>query len=138
MTRSCRARTGCGSSAFISNGACAAEPGGRCGGGKSTRRRGNRRRGARPVQAVERGWRKQSNIMRICIYTHTALPLVGGQEMVIDALAREFTRMGHDLVVLAPRPTRFARLGDEDLPYRVARHPRFISKHLVGWYRWWL
>jgi glycosyltransferase involved in cell wall biosynthesis len=76
--------------------------------------------------------------MRICIYTHTALPLVGGQEMVVDALAREFVHLGHHLVVLAPRPTRIARLGDEELPYRVARHPRFISKHLVGWYRWWL
>ena len=76
--------------------------------------------------------------MRICIYTHTVLPLVGGQEAVIDALAREFTSQGHETVVLAPRPTRFARLGDEDLPYRVSRHPRFISKHLVGWYRWWL
>jgi glycosyltransferase involved in cell wall biosynthesis len=76
--------------------------------------------------------------MRICIYTHTALPLVGGQETVVDALAREFTRLGHHTVVLAPRPTRFRRLGDHDLPYRVARHPRFISKHLVGWYRWWL
>jgi glycosyltransferase involved in cell wall biosynthesis len=77
--------------------------------------------------------------MQICLYTSTALPLVGGQEMVVDSLAREFLRAGHRVVVLAPRPTRHAQLGDEDLPYPVIRHPRFISKrYLVGAYCWWL
>jgi len=78
-------------------------------------------------------------LMRICLYTSTALPLVGGQEMVVDALARHFLNAGHRVAVLAPRPTRQAQLGDDDLPYTVIRHPRFISKrYLVGTYCWWL
>ncbi len=42
--------------------------------------------------------------MRICLYTETALPMIGGQELVVDALAREYTNQGHDVVVLAPTP----------------------------------
>ena len=40
--------------------------------------------------------------MRICLYTNTALPKLGGQEIVIDALARQFLALGHEPVVLAP------------------------------------
>jgi len=81
----------------------------------------------------------KGGVVRICFYTHTALPLIGGQEILVDSLAREYTRQGHETVVLAPRPARFLRLGDEALPYRVVRHPRFIStRRLVSWYRWWL
>jgi phosphatidylinositol alpha-mannosyltransferase len=77
--------------------------------------------------------------MRICLYTNTALPLIGGQEFVVDALARQYLQCGHQVVVLAPRPSRRWRLGDEKLPYSVVRHPRFIStRHFVEWYRWWL
>ena len=35
--------------------------------------------------------------MRICLYTETALPMVGGQELVIDALARQFLARGHEV-----------------------------------------
>jgi len=77
--------------------------------------------------------------MRICLYTETALPKLGGQEFVVDALARQFMSEGHEVVVLAPRYRPFWPTKDSTLPYRVQRHPRFISMHrLVNWYRWWL
>lgn len=74
--------------------------------------------------------------MRICLYTATALPKLGGQEAVVDSLARHFGRLGHEAVVLAPKPRRPLRARDAELPYRVVRHPRFVStRDLVGWYR---
>jgi glycosyltransferase involved in cell wall biosynthesis len=77
--------------------------------------------------------------MRVCLYTHTALPLIGGQEFVVDALARQFQHLGHDVVVLAPRPSRARFWTLPPLPYPVVRHPRFLStRRLVSWYRWWL
>jgi glycosyltransferase involved in cell wall biosynthesis len=77
--------------------------------------------------------------MRICLYTETALPKLGGQEYVVDALARQFLALEQEVVVLAPRPRRPLRPDDDALPYPVVRHPRFIStRRLVSWYRWWL
>lgn len=77
--------------------------------------------------------------MRICLYTGTALPKVGGQELAVDALARHFVAMGHEVVVLAPLPRRSVPADDASLAYRVVRHPRFLSsRYFVGWYRWWL
>jgi len=77
--------------------------------------------------------------MRICLYTETALPKLGGQEMVVDALARQFVSMGHEVLVLAPHPRLPLRADDRGLPYRVSRHPRFYSTHrMVSWYRWFL
>lgn len=77
--------------------------------------------------------------MRICLYTETALPKVGGQELVVDALARQFQNLGHDVVVLAPHPRKPLQAGDTSLPYTVVRHPRFFSsRYLVAWYRRWL
>jgi glycosyltransferase involved in cell wall biosynthesis len=77
--------------------------------------------------------------MRICLYTETALPKMGGQEFVVDALARQFTSLGHEVVVLAPRPRPPWRVDDAKLPYPVERHPRFIStRRLVSWYSFWL
>jgi glycosyltransferase involved in cell wall biosynthesis len=77
--------------------------------------------------------------MRICLYTQTALPKMGGQEMVVDTLARQFQELGHEPVVLAPFPRRPLRAIDRQLPYPVARHPRFYSsRFLVHWYRFWL
>lgn len=76
--------------------------------------------------------------MRICIYTDTALPKLGGQEIVIDALARQFIAAGHDVKVLAPRP-KLNTDTDRELPYAVVRHPRFVStRWLVPWYRRYL
>ena len=65
--------------------------------------------------------------MRICLYTATALPKVGGQELVVDSLARHLTVLGHEAVVLAPWPRRPLRPCDRSLPYQVVRHPRFVS-----------
>jgi teichuronic acid biosynthesis glycosyltransferase TuaC len=65
--------------------------------------------------------------MRICLYTETALPKMGGQEIVVDALARQFLAQGHEPVVLAPHPRLPLRAKDTELPYQVVRHPRFLS-----------
>ncbi len=76
--------------------------------------------------------------MRICLYTETALPKLGGQELVIDALARQYLALGHEPTVLAPYPRKL-HVADHLLPYRVERHPRFYSTHLfVAWYRRYL
>src|SRR4051794_5925558 len=77
--------------------------------------------------------------MRICLYTESALPLVGGQEIVVDQLAREFLKLGHQVVVLAARHRGRVVIRDYDLPYKVVRHPRFISTHrFVSWYKRYL
>lgn len=76
--------------------------------------------------------------MRICLYTDTALPKMGGQEMVVDALAQQFLALGHQPVVFAPRPRKLSVKG-EAYPYEVARHPRFYSTHFfVSWYQSYL
>lgn len=67
--------------------------------------------------------------MRICLYTSTTLPKVGGQELVVHALAQELARLGHAVTVLAPTPHGRVPTDDEQKPYRVIRHPRFISTH---------
>jgi hypothetical protein len=77
--------------------------------------------------------------MRLCLYTETALPKIGGQELVVDALAREFTTAGHEVVVLAQYPRKPLVPADEQLPYRVVRHRRFVSTwRLVRYYRHYL
>ncbi|MBA4016153.1 MAG: hypothetical protein C0483_03085 [Pirellula sp.] len=77
--------------------------------------------------------------MRICLYTETALPKIGGQEMVVDALARQFLALGHHVVVFTQPPRRPIRTNDAAFPYQVVRHPRFVStRRFVGWYRHWL
>jgi glycosyltransferase involved in cell wall biosynthesis len=63
---------------------------------------------------------------------------MGGQELVVDALARQYQALGHDVAVLAPKPRRLA-LDDGAYPYPVARHPRFYStQYFVAWYRRYL
>ena len=77
--------------------------------------------------------------MRICLYTATALPKLGGQEAVVDALARHLVGLGHEPVVLAPRPRRPLKPYDRNFPYRVVRHPRFFStRDFVSCYRYFL
>jgi glycosyltransferase involved in cell wall biosynthesis len=77
--------------------------------------------------------------MHICIYTETALPKMGGQEMVVDALARQFLGLGHAITVLTQQPRRRYRPNDGALPYPVVRHPRFFStRYFVSAYRYFL
>jgi len=57
--------------------------------------------------------------VRICLYTESALPMLGGQELVVDALARQFSQQGHEVVVLAPPPRSPLVAHDEQLPYPV-------------------
>ena len=74
--------------------------------------------------------------MRICLYTETALPTIGGQELAVDALARQFQTCGHEVVVLTLRGRRGTRMDDHLLGYPVVRHPRFFStRFLLGLYR---
>ncbi len=75
--------------------------------------------------------------MRICLYTETALPKIGGQELHVDAVARRLCARGHQVVVLAPRPKLLAscRRNDAQRDYPVVRHPPFFSTRLgVDWY----
>lgn len=65
--------------------------------------------------------------MRVCLYTSTALPNLGGQEIVVDALARHMTAVGHQPYVLAPQPRMFGRCMEMDTCYPVLRHARFWS-----------
>lgn len=77
--------------------------------------------------------------MRICFYTETALPKIGGQELVVDALARQFLDLGHDITVLTQQPRWRYRPNDAALPYPVVRHLRFFStRYLVDCYRFFL
>jgi glycosyltransferase involved in cell wall biosynthesis len=74
--------------------------------------------------------------LKICLYTNRALPKNGGQEAVVDALARELIALGQGVVVLAPGMKRLFRQIDRTLPYQVIRHPRFFStRWFVSWYQ---
>lgn len=64
--------------------------------------------------------------MRICLFTPTFLPKVGGTEVVTDALARRFHAAGHPTTVLAqgsPEPL--------DVPYPVRWYPKPLGV------KWW-
>jgi glycosyltransferase involved in cell wall biosynthesis len=57
---------------------------------------------------------------------------------VVDALARQYLALGHQPVVLAPKPRKLSVRG-ESYPYEVVRHPRFYSTHyFISWYRSYL
>ncbi|MGO9112573.1 MAG: glycosyltransferase family 4 protein [Thermoguttaceae bacterium] len=77
--------------------------------------------------------------MRICLYTNTALPKLGGQEIVVDALARQFLALGHEPVVLAPWRESQGPFDEASVPYPVAWHPRFLSTYwFVSRYGHWM
>jgi 1,4-alpha-glucan branching enzyme len=77
--------------------------------------------------------------MRICLYTNTALPKIGGQEIVVDALARQFLALGHEPVVLAPWRGSQGPFDAASVPYPVVWHPRFLSTHwFVSRYGHWM
>jgi len=75
--------------------------------------------------------------VRICLYTETALPRIGGQELVVDALARRFLARRHDVVVLTPCQRHAPHPDDSRLPYPVLRHWRLISaRRMLDMYCW--
>jgi teichuronic acid biosynthesis glycosyltransferase TuaC len=77
--------------------------------------------------------------MRICLYSETAPPALGGQALVVDALARQLVALGHEPVVLAPRQRHTGSLDRSALGYPLVHHPRFYStRRLVAPYAYWL
>ncbi|MEM9881696.1 MAG: glycosyltransferase family 4 protein [Planctomycetota bacterium] len=67
--------------------------------------------------------------MRVCLFTPTFLPRMGGAERMADTLARGLIDRGHAVHVLAERPT--AREGPTpELPYPVTRYRRPPAPHL--------
>lgn len=67
--------------------------------------------------------------MRICHFTSTFLPRVGGVEMVVSNLARCQHELGHETLVITPRIR-----GIENkvaLPYRVVHYSRPSSKRFL-------
>ena len=74
--------------------------------------------------------------MRVCLFTPTFLPLIGGAEVVLDALAGQFHAKGHHVVVLAHgEPAAL------DVPYAVHWYrkppmhrffPERIGRHLAA------
>ena len=59
--------------------------------------------------------------------------------MVVDALARQFVALGHEVFVLAPPPRSPQRADDSALPYPVIRQFRFLStRRFLDGYAWYL
>ncbi len=65
--------------------------------------------------------------MRVCLFTPTFLPLIGGAERDADTIARGLTDRGHTVSVLA----RDTGDPEPDLPYPVIRYQRPPKQH------WW-
>ncbi len=68
--------------------------------------------------------------MRLLILTVPFFPSVGGVETVAALLAREWTRLGHEVCVITPTPNDCADV----FPYRVVRHPSLAT--LLSFWRW--
>lgn len=63
--------------------------------------------------------------MNICLYTPSFLPRVGGMEVVLDRLARQFQAKSHQVFVLAKTPRE--AFEQPSLPYEVVYYPRSRS-----------
>jgi glycosyltransferase involved in cell wall biosynthesis len=66
--------------------------------------------------------------MNICLLTPTFLPKLGGVEIIVSSLARQYVRAGHKVIVV----TQWPRKGrgepqDDTLEYPVIRYPRPVS-----------
>lgn len=71
--------------------------------------------------------------MRILIYSPAFYPSVGGIETLVQTLAHEFVREGHEVKVVA-QTTGLSADDDEQFPYEVIRRPR--AARLLGLARW--
>ena len=58
--------------------------------------------------------------MRICMFTNTYLPHVGGVARSVAILARDLKKNGHDLLIIAPE---FANARDNETDHQVVRLP---------------
>jgi glycosyltransferase involved in cell wall biosynthesis len=63
--------------------------------------------------------------LRVCLFTTSFLPLVGGAERSADLVARGLTQRGHEVMVLAQR----SRILPGPLPYRVRHYLRPPRQH---------
>ena len=61
--------------------------------------------------------------MKILLLDNSHLPLIGGKEIVVHHLAKQFTKFGHDVRVAGPAGARSHRKCE--LGYRVDRYPSF-------------
>ena len=62
--------------------------------------------------------------MKICIYTSTFYPVVGGIENFVFLLAKEFTKFGHQVTVL----TDIKKITKNKFPFKVSRTNSFFKK----------
>ena len=74
--------------------------------------------------------------MRVCLFTSTFLPKVGGHEIAMDELAKRLHADGHAVRVLAQTPSRWRRSQPLDRPYRVEWFAKPLSqKFAIGTFR---
>lgn len=60
--------------------------------------------------------------MNICLFTPSFLPDIGGMEVVLDKLARQFQYLGHKPIIVAQRSRHNTEI--PKLPYKVIYYPR--------------
>lgn len=74
--------------------------------------------------------------MRVCLFTSTFLPKIGGHEVAMDELARHLTSIGHEVVVLTQTASRWRWRERLDRPYRIDWFSKPISqKWAIGKFR---
>lgn len=66
-------------------------------------------------------------MVRICIFSRSFFPAIGGQERVAAVLAREFVQHGHSVVLL----TDTISMELDDLPFEVRRTRKFLTRVAV-------
>src|SRR5579862_7828645 len=66
--------------------------------------------------------------MKICLFTSTFLPKIGGHEIAMDELAQRFTAMGHEVVVLAQTASRWRSKENLTRPYGIEWFSKPLSQ----------